>query len=287
MAPKKKRPSSGSRTYDASAIRIKIIPARDATPINCLLVYARNKVGKTRLCASAGELGKTLVIDCEKGSSSIRKSKNVDVYHLTHWEEINEIYWYLRTQDHGYEYVCIDPVTKLGNLCMEWVLASGIDPDDEEVSVEEQENVATPDMRSWGKTAALMRRTILRYSNLPGVFLIITAYERRRDNDEEDEDSYDFVIGPDAQPSVKGFLMGHADIIGRLYLKALDTDDDTAPTKVERRILFGPHEIYDAGDRSDNLPRVMRRPTIKKILDIVNQEETNGNTSTTTRRRRS
>lgn len=286
MAPKKKRPSSGSKSHDAAAIRIKIIPATDATPIKSLLVYARNKVGKTRLCASAGELGKTLVIDCEKGTSSIRKSENVDVYHLTHWEEINEIYWYLRTQDHGYEYVCIDPITKLGNLCMEYVLALDIDPEDEELSVEEQEDARTPDQRSWGKTAALVRRTILRYSTLPGVFLIITAYERRRENDDEDEDAFDFVIGPDAQPSVKGFLMGHCDIIGRLYLKALDSDDDNAPTKMERRILFGPHEIYDCGDRSDNLPRVMRRPTMKKILDIV-QGETDGNQVTTARRRRS
>src|SRR5688572_17364783 len=230
-----------------------------------MLVYARNKVGKTKLCASAGQLGKTLIIDCEKGSKSARKSRNVDVYRLENFSEIDEIYWYLANEDHGYEYVAIDPITKLGNHCIRFILE-----DDAERDLTADPGV--PDQRTWGKAAELMRNVILRYTELPGIFLIITAYERRRDSDDEDSD-YDYVIGPDAQPAVKGFLMGQMDIIGRLYIKALDSDDDEdSGVKVERRLLFGNHEVYESGDRSDNLPRVMRRPTMKKIMDAISQE---------------
>lgn len=253
MATPKRR--STKTTHNAADVRRKIIPARDVDPINSMLVYARNKVGKTRLCATAGLVGKTLIIDCEKGTKSIRGSKNVDVYKLTSWEEIEEIYWYLATQTHPYKFVCIDPITRLGQLCMTYVLESG------------------PELgkQAWGKTAELERDIILRYKELPGVFLIITAYERRRDTDDEDSD-YDFVIGPDAQPAVKGFLMGQMDIICRLYIKQLDDESEEggeSRRKTERRLLSGSHEIYEAGDRSGNLPYVMRNPSIRRIMERI------------------
>lgn len=260
-----RRKSSGrNRSHDKAAVTAKILPARNATPIRTLLVYARNKVGKTRLCASCAKIAKTLIIDCEEGSSSISKTE-ADVYKLTRWEEIDEVFWFLSTQDHGYRFVCIDPITRLGQLAMNFVL--------------EQEGRTSPQQQDWGTTSQLVRGAVERYKALcleKKMFLIVTAYERRRDSDDE-ESVYDYVIGPDAQPAVKGFLMGQMDIIGRLYIKRLESEDedgDEGLVQVERRILFGPHEIYESGDRSDNLPRVMREPTMAKILrGIRNRKE--------------
>lgn len=256
-----------ARVHNADAVRRKIIPARDATPIKAFLFYARNKRGKTTLCASASVIGKTLIIDCEKGTASVkRRYPDAEVFKLTTFEEIDEIYWYLATQKHGYRFVAIDPITRLGQLCMEWVLR---DKAQKDLSADP----AGVTQQDWGKTAELMRNVIQRYKDLPGIFLMITAYERRRANDDE-EGEYDFVIGPDAQPAVKGYLMGQMDVIGRLYAQAIHNDDEEGDDEevvvIERRMLFGPHEIYESGDRSDNLPRVMRAPTMAKILKLTN-----------------
>lgn len=264
MATTRKR-SSGSRKpreRNPRDIAGKIIPARDATPIRSLLVYARNKVGKTNLFASAAEIGRTLIIDCEEGTSSIRNSK-AEVYKLTSYEEIDEIYWFLATQDHGYQFVAIDPISRLGQLAMDFVLR-------EKVERSLSDDPYTPTQQDWGKAGALTRDVVGRYKALPGIFLMISAYERRRQTDDEDAD-VDYVIGPDAQPSVKGFLMGQMDIIGRLYVKQLKEDDDSEKITTERRLLTGTHEVYEAGDRSGNLPRILRNPTMTKILERVNR----------------
>lgn len=258
------------RQHDEAAVRRKIIPARDATPINSLLIYARNKRGKTTLAGSASEIGKTLIIDCEQGTSSIRKKyPKAEVYKLTEFDEIDEIYWFLANKKHGYQFVVIDPISRLGQHAMSKVLA-------EKVSLDLAADPYQPGRQEWGKTAELLRRVIVQYKALAikqGFFLIITAYERRRDEDEEDDESaYGFVIGPDAQPAVKGTLMGQMDIIGRLYIAHPDSNNEEESLKqIERRILFGSHEIYESGDRSDNLPRVLRQPTMKRILDRVNR----------------
>lgn len=268
-SPRRARPGNkrAARAYDEAAVRRKIIPARDVEPVRAFLWYARNKVGKTTLLGSASELGRTLIIDCEKGTSSIKsKYPTVDVYKLTEYEEIDEIYWYLANKKHPYKFVGIDPITRLGQHCMTWVLR-------DKSAKDLASDPFQPTQQDWGKTAELMRSVVTRYKALPDIFLMITAYERRRDSDDEDSD-FDFVIGPDAQPALKGYLMGQMDVIGRLYIKQLDQEDeeeDEGLIKVERRLLTAPHEIYEAGDRSGKLPRVLREPTMKKILARINR----------------
>lgn len=246
------------REFNASSVKTKILPARNATAIRSILIYARNKVGKTRLAASACKVGRTLLIDCERGSSSIRKIyPECEVFKVSEFSDMDEIYWYLSTQDHGYEFVIIDPITRLGQLCMRHVLR-------EKVALDLSSDPYTPSERDWGTTAELMRNVIMRFKETLDIFLIITAYERRRDSDAE-ESAFDYVIGPDAQPSVKGYLMGQMDIIGRLYVKQIGSEEERN-RKIERRILFAPHEVYESGDRSDNLPAIMRNPTMAKIM---------------------
>lgn len=257
--PKSRAPA---REHNEAVIRRRILPARDATPIKSLLVYARNKAGKTILAGSASEIGKTLIIDTEEGSSSLKKKyPKAEVYKLTEFEEIDEIYWYLKNRDHGYKFVAIDPITRLGQHCMRHVLRN-------KSSVDLAADPYQPTQPDWGKTAELMRRVVNDYKALPDIFLIITAYERRRESDDE-ESVFDYIIGPDAQPAVKGFLMGQMDIIGRLYIHR--EEDDEGKTTIERRLLTSPTEIYEAGDRSDNLPRILREPTMAKIMSRVNR----------------
>lgn len=253
--------SKTGKTRDYAAIQKRIIPARDATPIRSMLVYARNKVGKTTLFASASEIGKTLIIDCEEGTSSIHHSA-AEVYKISTWEEIDEIYWYLANRPHGYKFVAIDPITALGQKAIDFTLREKA-----ERSLADDPYMLT--QQDWGKVGALMRNVVTTYRELPDIFLLISAYERRRRTDDEDAD-LDYVIGPDAQPSVKSYLMGRMDIIGRLYVKNTEDDADKPP-RAERRLLTGVHEVYEAGDRSGNLPRILREPTMAKIMERINR----------------
>lgn len=264
---RRRRPSSGRASYDEKDIIARIIPARNASQINSILIYARPKVGKTRLFATAAEIARTLIIDCEVGTTSIRRSK-AEVYKLERFDQIDEVYWFLANKKHPYKFVAIDPITSLGGHAMNKVLGEKI----------ERDLTADPTQitqQDWGDTASLMRNVITKYKELAieqGFILLISAHERRRDTDDEDSD-YDFVIGPDTQPAVKGTLMGQMDVIGRLYIQGIDSEEieEEETRQVERRILFGPHEFYESGDRSDNLPRVMRQPTMKRIMDRINR----------------
>lgn len=258
-----RRRRGAKRAYDAGEVRRRIIKARDTDPIRSMIIYSRNKAGKTRLAASAIRIGKTLLIDCEKGATTIREVyPEVDVYHLTEFEQIDEVYWYLTTQKHGYQFIIIDPISRLQQHAMNFVLR-------EKVSIDLSADPFQPSQPDWGKTAEMLRKVVLQYKEIPGIFLIITAYERRRKIDDEDDGDYDFVIGPDVQPALKGFLLGQMDVIARLYVRQLESG---GATKIERRLLTAPHPIYDAGDRSDKLPRIIRQPTMKKIMDILNSK---------------
>ena len=84
-----------------------------------ILVYSRNKKGKTRFCLTAGK-GKVLVVDPEHGTDRFLKA-DPHVWHLESWEEIDDIYKFLRSGDHSYEWVAFDGSTRIANMALRYV----------------------------------------------------------------------------------------------------------------------------------------------------------------------
>lgn len=242
---------------DLEAVKKRIKPVPQTAKIK-MVVYGRNKSGKTVFSCSSPL--KTLLIDCnERGSASVRKLDNVMVYELQRWEDLDPIYWYLRSGEHDFEVVVIDTITMLATIGMKWVLKDDADRDF-------NRDPMTPDKRSWGKLGEAMKETIIRFRNLP-YHIIFTAQEKKTTYEDDEDGGTLYEVHPELSPSPRSTLLSSVDIIGRIYTKEVEKNEKTT---MERRMLLGQHPKYIAGNRFEELRYVEVSPTFGKFLERIN-----------------
>lgn len=252
---KVKKQNTGSKIKIAER---KIIDADEAFSFLKALIYGKNGTGKTRFGATAP---KPIVVDCnERGTLSIRKFKDVKVFHVETWTEIDTIFWYLQAADHDRKTVVIDTMTSLAQLCMKFVLG-------DESSRDPSHDPDMPTKREWGKVGELMRTVILNFRNLD-MHVIFLAQERRGFSEDEDEA---VEVFPEVSPSVRSTLTAAVDIIGRTYVKeVVKKEGKKKVATADFRMLLGPHETYTTKDRSDSgLGRIVRDPNASKMLKKI------------------
>jgi phage nucleotide-binding protein len=251
-----------TRESDIAKAVAKLKPASSIRPQVKIVVYGRNKQGKTVFACTSKM--KTLLIDCnERGYASVRKNDNVTIYELQRWDDLDPIYWYLRSGKHDFEVVVIDTVTMLANICMKWVLRENYDRD-------MTADIMTPDKRSWGKLGEALKETIIRFRNLP-MHVIFTAQEKATTS-EDDEGGTVTEIHPELSPSPRSTLLSAVDIIGRIYVKEVELPDDKK--RLERRMLLGAHPKFVAGNRFSELKYVERNPTFGGFIEKIMGEIT-------------
>jgi phage nucleotide-binding protein len=246
----------------------KIVPASQISNEVKMVIYGRNKVGKTRFACSSDL--PTLLIDCnDQGWKSVRKRPNVDVYPVEFWDDLDPIYWVLKGTKHKYKIVVVDTVTGLATIGMKWVLG-------DDAARDAGRDPLMADKRSWGKLGEVLKTTIINFRNLP-IHVIFTAQERTTTS-EDDEGATTTEIHPEISPSPRSTLLSSVDIIGRLY--TTDVEGKEGRTITERRMLLGTHPKYVSGNRFDELKRIERNPNLQNFLDRINQEvSTNGGSS--------
>lgn len=233
------------------------------------LIYARNKKGKTRFCTTPGQ-GKVLIIDPEHGTD-LSQQRDPDVWHIESWEDMDDIYKFLRTVDHGYEWVALDGLTRMANMALRFVMAQA----------EEQDLSRKPGMvnqRDYGKSGELMKSMLYNFHNLP-VGVIYTAQERQVEGSfgEEDEDVEDSSVQyvPDLPKGVRGTVNGLVDVIGRLYTVKIEKEGKQI---IQRRLWLEPNVAYDTGYRSDYvLPAYLKVPTVPKLVQLINEGKVTSN----------
>lgn len=244
-----------------------IVPASDVSPYLKLCVYGRNGVGKTTFIGSSDL--KTLIIDCnEKGTLSVRKRSNVDVFALEQWEQLDWVYWYLRNGTHEYQVVAIDTITGLAVRCMKWVLK-------EDAMRDMNRDPLMPDKRHWGKLGEAMKDAVTRFRNLP-MHVIFTAQEKTSTIEDDEAGGTLLETHPELSPAPRSMLLGAVDIAGRLYTREIEVGQKK---KIERRMLVGPHSRYVSKDRTGQLGLVQRRPTLASFIEKGLGEATNGSTA--------
>lgn len=241
-----------------------------------ILVYSRNKKGKTTFALSAG-VGRTLILDPEHGSSEMKKS-NPHVWPIDRWEDWDESYEFLRHvnkcpdpdcefgKDHPFSWVSPDGLTKASNHSLKYVMRME----------EERSLTRIPGMvqqRDYGKSGELLKDLLTKFHNLP-LGIIFTAQERQVESSdsEEDEDFDDIPSAyvPDLPKGVRGSANAIVDVIGRLYV--VRTQDD--PPKKERRLWVGESARYDTGYRSDFvLPDYIANPTVPRLVSLMRTGE--------------
>jgi len=213
--------------------------------------------------------GNVLIIDPERGTDEYI-TRDPHVWHLTSWEELDDIYKYLRHTKHTYSWVALDGLTRMSNMSLRYVMAQA----------EEHDLNRRPGMvqqRDYGKAGELMKGMLYNFRNLE-MGVIYTAHERQIDGSEfsEDDDVEDTTVQyvADLPKGVRAAVNGIVDVIGRLYVVKVDKDDKQVP---QRRLWLEPSAIYDTGCRSDyTLPQYLTNPTATKLAKLMKEGPANG-----------
>jgi phage nucleotide-binding protein len=253
-----------------------IIPVGDVKDYLYMLIYSKGGKGKTSLSTSSNL--KTIVIDFnEKGTISIKKRKNVKVYRVTHWSELDLIYWYLKNAKHDFKVAVLDTTTSMAKIGMKWVLG-------DDATRDANRDPLMPDKRSWGKLAQLLTTSFDNWRNLD-MHVIFNAHERDTEYDDEEEGTTLVETHPALSPAPRDALINLVHIVGRLYKKPITKKgkDGKAKKTWEWRLLVGDDDRYVTKLRQDPtsdvlVPRVVRNPTLQYFIDTIlpTLEKTNG-----------
>jgi hypothetical protein len=238
-----------------------------------ILVYGRNKKGKTTFALSSGR-AQSLVIDCEHGTDAMLKSDPY-VWHLDKWEDIDDIAGAVRTgelspkrlglgpEEEPFTWLVPDTLTRFNNLALRRVMRIA-----EETNLDRIPGLV--DRRDYFKSGELMKEMLMQFHSLP-INICYTAQERMKSvggyDEDEDSDDPEYIMVPDLPDAVRGAANSWVEVIGRIYVVRVEVNDKLRP---QRRLHVGVNDKYDTGYRSDFvLPDVIRNPTLPKLVQYM------------------
>jgi hypothetical protein len=269
-------------TKDYAAIaRAKIRKPSDSKRKPRILVYGRNKKGKTRFCSTAPGV---LIIDPESGTDHETKI-DPSVWPVDNWDDMTDVYNFLRTRapnphtKEPIQWIALDGITRIHNMALRWVM-----------NQEEERNLdrkpGQVDKRDWGRANEMVKGMLANFHTIRDVGIIITAQERMREVEamsEQDDDAEQaaFIFVPDLPNGARSQVNSIVDVIGRIYtvrgeftkrVRDKDGNVSTVDYQVQRRLWIGPHESYDTGYRSEwTLPDFVREPTVPRLITVMRE----------------
>jgi hypothetical protein len=239
-----------------------------------ILVYSRNKKGKTTFCMSPGQ-GNVLIVDPEDGTDKYTKA-DPHVWKVNTWEDMDDVYKFARSGKHDYSWFALDGLTRIGSMAVRYCANHA----------EEQDLNRKPGMiqlKDYGNAGKLMEAMLYNFGKLP-YGLILTAQEKMMsgneagDEDDEAEDSGVYYV-PDLQKMVKAAANSMVDVIGRLYtvkatvkLRNPKTEEVVEEERIQHRMWIQPHPAYDTGSRSEfesKLPPYLKNPTVPRLITLL------------------
>lgn len=247
---------------------------KDVDSFRKIMVYGRNKKGKTRLALSAG-IEQTLILDPERGTDTM-KELNPYVWPITKWEDVQEAYGALRTgrlspkamglgpSDVPFTWVAVDGLTRLNKMALRYVMKLA-----EEKDLDRRPGMV--DRRDYGKSGELMSQMLSNFHTLP-MHVIYTAQERMTTLDDGDDDDATSFFVADLPASARSSANAIVEVIGRIYTTRVDVPKQGGGTReiMQRRLYIGLHERYDTGFRSDfKLPDLIQNPTLPKLVNLM------------------
>jgi hypothetical protein len=260
------RKVAARKDYDAIAASKITSPTAQGLFRPRILVYGKNKKGKTRFCTTPGK-GKVLIVDPEEGTKAMKRL-DPDVWPISKWEDIDDVYNFLKGGNHNYEYVALDGMTRIHDFAIRWVMnvAAEARLDSKPVLVQKQH---------YGQAGRLTSDLITNFHNLP-MGVIYTAQERMEASagfDEEDDDVEQAAaqIVPALPKGARAALNQIVDVIGRIYIVKVENPKDPEKVILQRRLFVEPSERFDTGYRSDfQLPPFIKNPTVPRLMDLIN-----------------
>jgi len=229
-----------------------------------ILVYARNKKGKTRFAFSAPNV---LYLDPEVGTEEL--PDDAQIWPINKWEDIDEAYKFLRSGQHDFEWVCVDGLTRISNMALRFVMSQ-----QEEIDLDRKPGMVQ--QKDYGKSGELMKGMLFNFHSLP-MGIIYTAQERQEvtgefDGTDEDVETPEVRWVPDLPKGVRSSVNAIVNVIGRMYTVRITDPKDESKEIVQRRLWIGPSESFDTGFRSKhitNMPDMIKNPTVPKLLKLI------------------
>lgn len=255
--------------------RKKVKRPREQDSFRKIMIYGRNKKGKTRFSLSGG-IENTLILDPEHGTTTM-KELNPYVWPIDKWEDVQEAYGALRTgelspkslgqgpSDVPFTWVSVDGLTRMNNMALRYVMHLA-----EEKDLDRRPGMV--DRRDYGKSGEMMKQMLLNFHTLP-INVVYTAQERMITMDEGDEDGGEsaFFVA-DLPASARSAANAIVEVIGRIYTTRTTVKVRGGGERevMQRRLFIGLHERYDTGFRSDfKLPDMIKNPTLDKLTSLM------------------
>lgn len=251
-----------------------------------ILVYGRNKKGKTRFSSTAPNV---LVVDPEDGTKE-EKRIDPDVWPVTRWSDLDDVYGALKsglkspkTKD-PYSWVSLDGMTRFTTMAIDFV-------SNQQAERDLTRKPGQVDQRTYGQANKLIEAMLHNFHSLRQIGIVLTAQERMIEisnmedmGDDEDATPAGYMYVPDLPKGARSPLNQIVDVIGRIYVvrgdftttKRIRRGDEVIEkeitTKSERRLWIGPHEMYDTGYRSGyELPEFLRNPTVPSVVRAMRE----------------
>lgn len=236
-----------------------------------ILVYGRNKQGKTRFTGTAPKI---LIIDPEGGAEETLTTQ--DVYPVNSWSELNEAWRYLQTAEAQgkYDWVGVDGLTRISNMSLRFVMKLQEERDLDRIPGMVQQ-------RDYGRSGELMKGLLFNLHALP-YGIVYSAQERMEtpgafeSEDDEVEDAEARFV-PDLPRGVRSSVNAIVDVIGRIYtVKVEGVNSAGKEVKgLQRRLWIAQSDSLDTGFRSVNrgLPPYLKNPTVPRLVELLNRKE--------------
>lgn len=207
-----------------------------------ILVYGEPGVGKTSLYGKAKD---TLVLDVEQGTSVLPLDSEVDIFQLTCWEDLQEVFSLLQSGELKYTNIVLDSITEIQELCKDYILRS-----------QKRNRVSedTPSQQDYGELVEKMRKMLRNFRALPSNLIFIARVKNFRDQMTGEERFRPLLVG-----QLQDDLPAAMDIVG--YLAA----DETG----KRVMFFDLIGKYVAKDRTHRLGKKMENPDWDKLSELL------------------
>lgn len=219
-----------------------------------LCIYGRGGTGKTTLLGTMPGQGLIIDIPQIEGGTFVLEhvADRIDIKSLTAWDEIDDVFWFLKKQPHAYQWVAIDSLTAMTQLAIRKTIGErDLDVDPNKISLQD-----------WGKVGRLVGEMIYRFRTLP-IHTIWIAQERKYGNEEQGDPK---MVGPDTSPAALQMLIPPLMLCGRL------TIEYTLEGAAERHLRIKPHPEIHAKVRARSgldVPGTIRNPHLGQLLKYL------------------
>ena len=230
MATKKKTPKK-------SGLEDRFQDLLDLNTPTIITLYGRPGTGKTTISCTLPK--PLLLIDVkDKGTDSGKRDDlepgDITVFELEEFDEIYDIYDYIKDNPDRFKSVVIDHMTSLQDFCYEKVM--------------NEEGKSRMSQGMYGTAGGYLKEVINLYKGLTdlGITPCFNCQDRMESGDGEGEDQLLPEVGPSLMPSVARTLCAASRVIGHTYQfeNVEKLDGAKVRRNIEFRLRLGPNPYY-------------------------------------------